>query len=300
MGHFFRALNIIDFLEHKNIPFIILLNKNEIAESILKEKEILFETVDLSDTETDWETKLIQKYDIHVWINDRLNTIIQHAKNVKKNNIMLVTFDDKGSGAKLADYNIAALEFENSEILKGNKVLAGSDYLILNNEINNYKRIRKEIKKMVVTLGGSDTYGVTIQVIDILKKLNKPADIIIGPSFNHREALYNSIDQRFAIKFNVPSLVKEFFMYDLAITGGGITPFEANASGLPCIIIANEVHEIQVGKYLERLGSSIFAGYRANIDNNQFCKILNIEEMSRNGIKKLKNDAMEKIFKEIN
>jgi spore coat polysaccharide biosynthesis predicted glycosyltransferase SpsG len=299
MGHFFRALNFISYLNSKNSAYIVFINNDPIACSILKSKNIPFETVNLMDHDSDWESKLILKYRIDIWINDRLDTIIKHAENVKKNNIKLVTFDDRGSGAELADIHIAALSFEKSEKLRGKRVLTGLEYLILNKEIERYRRIRKNCKNTIVTLGGSDTYGVTLKIIDILKTFNKKATIHIGPSFQHSAELQVLLDDNFHIISNVPSLVEVFYGYDLAITGGGLTPFEANASGLPCIIIANEVFEILNGQFLAHIGSSIFAGYYKDIQHEVFNKSLDIEHMSIAGIEHIKLDGVKKIYNEI-
>jgi spore coat polysaccharide biosynthesis predicted glycosyltransferase SpsG len=76
-------------------------------------------------------------------------------------------------------------------------------------------------------MGGSDTYGVTIQVIKLLKKFGKKATILLGPAFSHWPELKKELNSNFTIKRTVPSLIAEFKKYDLAITGGGVTPFLA-------------------------------------------------------------------------
>ena len=158
---------------------------------------------------------------------------------------------------------------------------------------------KAESEKIIVTLGGSDTYGVTIKVVEILKKLSKSATIITGPSFLHGKELENITDGRFIIKKTVPSLIEEFYNYDIAVTGGGITPFEANATGLPCIIIANEIHEIQTSEYLQKLGSSIFAGYHENFDIELFSQDFDIMKMSKIGSETIKTNGVKNIFEEI-
>jgi spore coat polysaccharide biosynthesis predicted glycosyltransferase SpsG len=300
MGHLFRVFNLTKFLNNQNHNFILFINNDKNAISLIKEKNINYEVVNLADFQTDWESELINKYKIKTWINDRLDTDIRHSKNIIKNNVKLVTFDDAGSGAELADINIAALSFNCSKnLLKGKKILTDIKYLILNKEIEKYKRIRTQCDKILVTHGGSDTYGVSIKTVKILKEINKPATIITGPSFHHKKELESIIDQRFTIKNTVPSLIEEFYNYDLAITGGGITPFEANASGLPCIIIANEPHEIQSAQYLEQIGSSVFAGYHDNINIKLFNQILNIKKMSKNGCDAIKTSGVDNIFSEL-
>ena len=297
MGHLFRALNLIEFLRIKGQAFVVFVNDNEKAMSILKEKNIEYELVNLDDLESDWETSLIKKYSINLWVNDRLNTEVRHSQNVVKNNARLITFDDRGSGSELAEINIAALLFDDN--LKGKIVLKGVNYLILNKEIEKFKRLRTNLENIIVTLGGSDTYGVTLKVVNILKKLNKKATIHIGPSFGHTKELNKIIDNRFIVKHNLPSMIEEFYNYDLAITGGGITPFEANASGLPCLIIANEPWEIDNGRFLEALGCSKFIGHYKSFDIKLLESKFDLEELSKAGMNKIKLDGLINIFSEV-
>jgi spore coat polysaccharide biosynthesis predicted glycosyltransferase SpsG len=301
MGHLFRALNLISYLQQQQERFIVLVNRDKSANTILENKNIDYETVDLFDFTSDWETLLIKKYRIDTWINDRLDTDIRHTKLVTKNNVKLVTFDDKGTGAEIADIHVAAMLFNDNDIhkIKGKKVLTGVEYLILNKEIDNYKRIRNRHDRIIVTLGGSDTYGVTLEVVKRLKKQNMSAVIVLGPGFKHKNELIKIIDDRFAIKENVPSLIQEFAGYDLAITGGGITPFEANASGLPCMIIASEIWEIDNGTFLDRLGASVFSGFRDNFNLDLIANDSIIKKMSTIGMQNIPTNAVDKIFKEI-
>jgi spore coat polysaccharide biosynthesis predicted glycosyltransferase SpsG len=178
--------------------------------------------------------------------------------------------------------------------------LTGIQYLALNPEIDRFRRARTQLTSPVlVTLGGSDTYGVTVQVVALLKELDRPATIVTGPSFQHAEELERVLDQRFTWKSEVPSLIREFYGYDLAITGGGVTPFEANASGLPCIIVANEPHEIEIGRYLASVGSSIFAGYYREMAEQVFERELDLAAMSRAGIEQIKTNGADNILREL-
>jgi len=297
LGHLFRMLNFTKFLNEKSANYEIFINNDEKSLSWLKNKNLNFEIVDYSDISTDWESVLIEKYSIKYWVNDRLDTEIEHSKNIVKNGIKLVTFDDNGSGAELADLNICALPCRHY-ISKGKKILTGIKYLILNSQIANYRRQRTELNKIIVSLGGSDTYGVTVKIAEILKKQDKTATIIIGPAFQHKKELENITQGRFEIKESVPELIKEFYNYDLAITGGGITPFEANASGLPCIIIANELHEIENADFLDNLGTSMFMGYHENINDLAINPDIDILKLSSKGIELFNLNGCENIYSE--
>lgn len=284
MGHFYRALNLANALHHSGYDYKFYLNNHDPSQKILIEKNIPYTIVPLEDETTNWEFSLIKHDNITLWINDRLNTNVLHAEKIKKAGIPLVTFDDRGPGATLADLHIAALSFNPQEHLAGKKILRGSNFLILNPQISKFTRVRKKLASILITLGGSDTYGVTIKVVQLLKEMELSATVVVGPAFIHSAILSEVMTEKFILKQNVSSLIEEFYHHDLAITGGGMTPFEANASGLPCVVVANELFEIPVGEALEKLGGSIFAGYHESLPQPLFQADLPLEQMSQSGM----------------
>ncbi|MGO9173606.1 MAG: glycosyl transferase [Rhodomicrobium sp.] len=295
MGHLFRSLTLADALEMAGHGVHFLVNDNPIAISILKDRGYPAEVVDLADAASNWEKAAIGRHRVRIWIDDRLDTARRHAENVKACGIPLVTFDDHGQGASLADLHIAALVFEDGESLPGGRVLQGIDYLILNPEIAKYRHLRQVASPLLISLGGADTYGATVRVVEALARRGRCGTVVIGPSFEHHDALREVLTPDFTVKSKVPSLVQEMSQYGLAITGGGITPFEANAAGLPCIVIANELFEIPVGKALERLGGAVFAGHYASFDVSVFDLKLPIEEMSLAAMRSVKLDGVQRV-----
>lgn len=284
MGHFYRALNLAKALQLAGQQCKFFLNEHAPSIRLLEQCGHQYETVRLPGAGDGWEEALVHKNKISLWINDRMNTEIGHAQAVKACNIPLVTFDDRGKGAEIADLHIASLTFDKRERLRGARLLRGPDYLILNPQIRNFARVRNQLNSILVTLGGSDTYGVTVKVVRLLKEMGMTATIVVGPSFIHREALSGELTDGFFVKYGVPSLIEEFATHDLAITGGGITPFEANASGLPCVVIANELFEVPVGEGLQRLGGSLFAGYHEVLSTPLFRPDLKLARMSQSGL----------------
>lgn len=299
MGHLYRMLNFCDFLNDKSIPFRFFINSHQPSLELLTQRRLPFESVSVDSEKGDWQARLIRKYDIKLWIDDRLDTNVEHTLQIKNCGIPLVTFDNRGSGAALADLNVMALAFDEKELLQGKKVVRGPRYLILNREIEHYRRLRKKKDSVVVSLGGSDTYGVTLKVIQILKSRGLCATIVVGPVFQHEAEVLSLVDDSFVLKKYVPSLIREFSHHDLAITGGGITAFEANASGLPSIVIANETFEIPVGRGISSLGGSIFAGHHTVIDEELFSLDLPIQEMSEAAMKHIDLQGASRVYDEI-
>lgn len=297
MGHFYRALIVLEYLQKEKESAILLINRDQISIQILNEKKVLYEIVDYADTISNWEKKIIEKYQIDVWLLDKFQTNLELAEHVKDTGVILAAIDDCGLGAELVDLHFCAMLFHN---IRGKNIFYGKDYMILNPQLEKYKRKRSKLQKILVTLGGSDTYGVTVKVVGILKENGYSADIITGPNFQHREQLERIIDEKFTVYNTVPSLIAKYYEYDLAITGGGVTGFEANASGLPCIIIASELHEIENARYAAKFGGCIFAGYYKNLKKNIFhFNQLDISSMSINGMQAFQLNGIENIWNKI-
>jgi spore coat polysaccharide biosynthesis predicted glycosyltransferase SpsG len=299
MGHLYRALNLADALLRVDIQSKFYINNHQISQNILNSRSYLYEVVDLLDFTSGWENKIISHDKIRLWINDRLNTDIQHAERIKDCNVPLVTFDDRGTGANLADLHIAALVFEDTDKLAGKTILNGVKYLILDPDIKRYRHLRTSVKSILVTLGGSDTYGVTIKIVELLAQQGKGATIVIGPGFEHEKELEEVLTPDFTVKCSIPSLIEEFSKHDLAITCGGITSFEANASGVPCIVVANELFEIPVGKALASYGGAFFAGYYTEIKLDILHQGLPIETMSQAAMDYVKLDGCHQVVNAI-
>ena len=300
MGHLFRSINLYKIIENKKSATVLLVGKHQPSIAWLQNERIRFEVVEESQiNKVGWESEIIDIIKPTVWINDRLNTGINHASNIKDKKITLVTFDDCGSGARISDLNVFALAKIRAEIVEGKKVLTGVEYLVLSDEINRYRRIRDQLKSIVVSLGGSDTYGVTSRVIEWLNRRKESATVILGPGFQHRDSLDRMAIKNISIKRSLKSLHAEFYKHDLLITGGGLTAFEAAAAGLPTITIANEKWEVAHAKHLERIGCSVYSGRHDCFDLTKAYQGVSIRNMSENAMNLVKPDGGARVFQEI-
>jgi len=303
MGNLFRSLNIIEWFKSHGLESMVLINDDERSLLYLDGRKVPYHVVDLWDYDSNWEKDLIEQYGVHTWIDDRMATDIRHSANVKRCGIKLCSFDDTGSGAELADQNFCAMIFDHIGRLKGRQIFTGIKYMILNQEILQYKRCRSEKKKILVTLGGSDTYGVTVKVARAVRYLPYEFTIVAGYCFeNMKELQEETKGSGVMIKNTVPSLIEFFSYFDLAITGGGITSFEACSSGLPCIIIANEHHEEQVGRFFEKEGCAEYLGYYETFDPQMIKKCIDrmdVASMSGNALRLMQMDGLENVMREI-
>ncbi len=303
LGHLYRSLILANNLRSKGYEVNFILNNSKFAYEEIRKEGFEFEVKEINQ-ENDWEKDFLRSHpNIKVWINDRLNTKEHHSKLIKTLGLSLITFDDRGTGAKYTDLNIAALAYEEIRKYSGGKVLLGHKYLILDPILEKFRKIRKTKNKLIVTLGGSDTWGITPYVMTKLLELNQKATIILGPAFEHFDAVQKiqsiSPKEFFKIKHNVPSLIKEMNSYQIAITSGGITPFQANAMGLPCVVIATESFEIEVGRYLEKLGCNTYGGFKKDLNVGSMQFKFPIKEYSRKALEKVDSKGIERVINNI-
>lgn len=300
MGHLFRALLFVEYFRENKIDYRLLINDDEKSLAVLNERGIDYTLVDFSDITSNWESDIIEKYNVNVWLNDKFETDYNMGKHISehKKRVLFCMIDDVGEADQFADIMFAGMIYPTKKIFASKKVYSGSDYIILNPEISKYKRVRNELRKIIVSLGGSDPQGVTLAVIEALSSTFYDVDIVIGPNFKFREELEEFNDNKYNVYQNVPSLIELFSKYDLAITGGGVTCCEANAAGLPCIIIANAPHEVLTGRFMQKLGGSLYAGDYKDWDRGIISRIkqFNINEMSESGMKTFRLDTVERII----
>jgi spore coat polysaccharide biosynthesis predicted glycosyltransferase SpsG len=288
LGHLYRSLTLADAMRAGGLTLRFLMNDHASSVELVRNRGYGVDVVDLANETGGWEEAWVAYHpEVRVWINDRLDTTAGHAERVKAAGLRLVTFDDRGGGATLADLHIAALAFDDAHVLAGHKVLHGVDYLILDPDLGRRRRLRTRVESVLVTLGGSDTWGVTPRVMQWLMERRRPATVVLGPAFAHDEEVARLMREAHSslltVRRGVSSLADEMDRHDLAITGGGMSPFQANASGLPCIIVANEVFEVPVGRALARLGGAVFAGHHSEMVL-PLLEDLSVPVMSRAGI----------------
>lgn len=292
MGHLFRGINLYNYLNKKCNP-ILVINSDLQSMDVLNKLNIPF--VEYNQSIMGWEKNIINKYNIKVWINDRLETQADHVIEIHKENCKVVSIDDLGEGSKLAELSFYSLPFSIINSSKSLKNKTGIDFLILNSEINKYVRQRLDLNKIIISFGGTDSHDLTSRIYNYLKNSSYVVEVLLGPGVSEKNIqLTNS---NVIVHRNVKSLAELFSRFDLAITAGGITPIEANAQGLPCVIIATESHEIINAKFLDDIGCSHYLGFHSEIDENLLKTTvanLNIKKMSQLGIKNIGIDGTRK------
>jgi spore coat polysaccharide biosynthesis predicted glycosyltransferase SpsG len=299
LGHLFRGLALLRALESRGAAVRFYANDDPAVARALEERGQPWTRVPLRDAASGWISERVRADGIRTWIADCFETSVAHARAVRDAGARFVTFNDRGPGAAHADLHVCAVPLDEGGAPPGRRVLTGMAYLVLDPVLRTYRRQRTALGSLVVSMGGADTYGLTIEVLRALRARRRQATVVVGPGFAHERELAGLAGEDFLLRRSVASLAEEFARHDLAITAGGVTPFEANAAGLPCVIIAAEPWEERAGRLLAGLGGCRYAGSRHAIDFGALDEALPVERMSAAALAAVPADGADRVAAEL-
>jgi len=285
-GHISRDLELAKLLK-KHAEIIFLTKNNE--SSIKKITKNGFKAIIIS-SKNELENNLDQ-------INPDI-IILDVLEKYKYNNYMnflkskcqklICIFDEPSKQDIKADIIINGHPKQDPEWYKNKKstYLVSPKYFIMNPKFSSKSnKLRKKVKTILLTFGGSDHNDLIFDVLKIIDKFDEKFNIIIaiGLAFGKEDKLKQAIKKlshKVKIKKNLPNLISVFLKSDIAITAGGNTIFERIAIGTPGITI----NQLKIQQTI----SSAFAAKKANINLGMYDKFS--EEKLLNKLKELINN----------
>lgn len=172
-------------------------------------------------------------------ITDSYQVDEEYFNIVKKNFSVSGYLDDE----KICDFfnvdflinqNIYADIFD-YKVPEHTKMFLGPQYILLRDEFikRPVKNINNEIKKIMVTLGGSDDSNLTEKIINKLKN-HYQIDVVVGPGFKYKDKLNKLRSANTTLHFNA-NMYQLMKKADVAITSCGSTIYELAFCGTPTL-----------------------------------------------------------------
>lgn len=208
-------------------------------------------------------TRCLKERSFDVVILNQLNTAVGQARTLKAHSKLLVTIEDTGKSAAVAD-----LRFNVLYPIEG--ALTDFKYIPLNEFFQKKHRIKRSIsrrvKNIIITQGGSDTYGFTPKIVRALYDIPSPVtvSVIIGPNFQHEIALRKTLrnaPREFTVLRGLTDLTGVMVRADVAVSAGGNTLFELACLGVPSIVLCGERFEVITANRLQKIRFGINLGF---------------------------------------
>ena len=266
IGDVTSSLALAEEFRARGHAVVFIINNNQIVANLISQRDFGYRIAE-SSIEVE---ESINRQSIDIAILNQLNTVKDEALIFRRHSKVLVSIDDTGSSARLSDLRFNVL-YPIADSIIDFKYIALSS--IFQQKHNIPKRIRERIGRILVTQGGSDTYGYTPKIMRALYNIPNTihVDVIFGPSFSH----YPEVDKilhRAPRDFNIITrrgdLSDLMLEADLAISAAGITLFELACLGIPTIVVCGELFEVETAKRLQREGFGINLGFGGHVDED--------------------------------
>ncbi|NFO13096.1 UDP-2,4-diacetamido-2,4,6-trideoxy-beta-L-altropyranose hydrolase [Clostridium botulinum] len=259
MGHVIRCLELAKMLRQYNNVFFVCRFDNEISSkyapgiSIIKNNGFNVEIINEKKLYED-----IKKLNADCIITDSYDVDEKYFEILKSNFKYSGCFDDECMCSYfnvdfLINQNFYAKEL-NYKINQNTKMILGSKYIILRDEFrknNEEKIISKEIRDIMLTVGGSDNNNNTEKIIKQFLNSNYKVHIVVGNGFTNVEKFKKYRSENVKIYFDA-NMKKLMSMCDICISSCGTTIYELISMGIPTIAITVAENQKMLYNYIKK------------------------------------------------
>ncbi|WP_313131410.1 UDP-2,4-diacetamido-2,4,6-trideoxy-beta-L-altropyranose hydrolase [Anaerocolumna sp.] len=290
-GHIMRCLSIAQAIAEKgeNCTFII---SDDYPKALIQSKG--FGTINLCSKWNDLEleitklTELIREKEINKMIIDSYFVTERYLKEISKH-IRSVYIDDLSLFSYPVDLLInytsyySKFNYESLYNLKSIKLLLGCNYVPLRKEFFQIKRnqINNEVRNILITTGGSDTYNIAGRLLDEISMEKRYKDInfhVVSGIFNQNLLKLKTLEENNKNIFlyqNIKRMSDLMMKCDIAVSAGGTTLYELCACGLPTICFAFADNQISGVEDFRDKKIMNYAGDARQNDNNVIQNMIN-------------------------
>ena len=289
MGHVFNMLTILNHFRNDEILILMHKNKN------LGYKKFIENLFNVSFFKSEEELKkILIRFNPDIIFNDILNTTESYMKKLQKFTSIIVNFEDTGKGRKLANLVFNPI-FEKQRSLTNE--FYGAKYACVRDEFRIWKNeiLSKNVKKVLVTFGGTDPSNITEKTISIIERNNiKNIEFIIllGFGYMHKKMIKEKIKKLQKQKFKINLVDGSNFIakhtrdIDFAIVSNGRTVFELAAMNIPLLAVAVNSRE-QNHNFIKEQN----VGMKIDYNKSTYIKVL------KNSLNKMLNYNNRKLYK---
>ena len=281
-GHYYRCLSLAKAIKltAKNVHIIFLVNKE--LHSLIQTTGFNFIiSNDLND-----DLRIIENLDVVLFIFDSYLGNDGYLRHIK-NSTRLMLIDDNND---IYDSSIPNIIYNGNihaeglgyKYIKEQTRLLGPEYLIMKEEYWGNKIPLFSKDGVLITTGGTDEYGIVLNIMNGIKGLDINVRIIIGPGYRNnyiREIKKNKTQNMELI--HKPSSLKEYIdSSKIVITAGGSTVYEViSQRSIPVIFSIVDNQDLMCGA-LQEMGVEYLGKY-PNIDYSKLRGLL--EKLEQDG-----------------
>jgi|GEM_PF-1391506 len=293
-GHIVRDVTIADYFVSKKIlkkTEIVFVSRTDgpfrIGYDLIQESGYQLEAVD--DDQLEWnspqESKVLKDIDPNLLVIDRLSTDLIWMTDLKSSLRHVISMDDTGDGAFVADAFINAILHDFPENEAG---YIGYDYLVLKSNSADIKtEVPMEVNRIVASFGGHDSRNLmgfflnNFNRDDIWLAKGTVIELLVGSESKKIIKSWAAQVKKISIRYDVtisllirpPDFLDRLVKADLAVLSGGLTIFEAVSLGVPSIGLPQYQHQLDTLKALTAKKAIRLGSQEMRLDQKSFTRI---------------------------
>lgn len=239
MGHVYRTLAVAQELARHELV-IVLSQDQELGQAFFAEYPFRVELV----ANDDEFVRFVRANATDLVILDRLNNdaaIVSSLKETAK----VVTFEDLGEGAKLADLLISDLYL--NPAVSNEHQLAGVENAILAPTFESLPRkaqIEESVDDILLLFGGTDPSNLAVKSLEALEQLGFGGLVTVVRGIGADEIDFSKYSLKLNPLSNVKNMPAVMVKADLALSSAGRTITELACLGVPTICMAQNAKEL--------------------------------------------------------
>jgi len=202
-----------------------------------------------------YEPEVIEQaiIDLHpdLVVNDILNTEADYIVRLRSRGIIVVNFEDLGSGAVEADLTINDLY--DDALLAGERIVWGHNWFFLRDEFHDARpnQFQNRVTRLLITFGGTDPSDFTRRVLQLVApycaEQGIAIDVVSGDGYSFKEELESLISGLTAevTYTHVTGVISRIMEnVQLAICSNGRTVYELAHMNIPAIVLSHHEREL--------------------------------------------------------
>ena len=243
LGHIVRCMELAKQLQKQNLNILFAIKPHQIAIQALDEKGFKYTCATLENFNYEtWIKDLINTHAIDTFIGDiRDDFPVKLIHHMKNNNILTVAIDEPSSYAKECDFAFYPPHADIDKKQYKGSIYQGLEYIILREEFyQSSQKIKNEIPKILVMMGGTDSENITLKLIQMLDKSDKHfiLQVILKNLHQNYEELTRfaqNSNHTIIIDDSVSNMAEYLNQIDFAIVRFGTVVYELIAKNTPAI-----------------------------------------------------------------
>ncbi len=213
--------------------------------------------------------------------------------------IQVLTVDDYGHATGypvrwVLNQNVYTAPEMYASLKRDSTLLLGPAYALLRDEFLTWigwkRSIPDRARKILVTIGGSDSDNASEQILDNLALLdhsNRELEVILvaGSGNPHLQSLQRALERcpvSVRMQRGAHDMAALMAWADVAIAGAGVTSYELCYMGLPSILLIVAENQRRIAEGLSQLGGAVNAGttreYRRDVFANELQRLIDDSE----------------------